>query len=57
MERGWKPILVSDGCPISYHDMLHAELGHEPETLIELEALCCTDKHDCNRASWAKISI
>ena len=41
MKRGWKPILDACGCPTSYHEMLHAELGHEPKTLLELESMCC----------------
>ena len=41
VKRGWKPTLDSCGCPLSYHGMLHAELGHEPQSLIELESLCC----------------
>ena len=41
VERGWNPTLDSCGCPTSYHEMLHADLGHAPQSLIELESLCC----------------
>ena len=41
VKMGRKPTLDFCGCPTSYHEMLHAELGHEPQSLIALESLCC----------------
>ena len=51
MKRGWKPILDACGCPTSYHEMLHAELGHEPKTLLELEAMCCRASAKTNKTA------
>ena len=48
VRRGWKFILDSCGCPSSYHEMLHAELGHEPQSLFELEFFCCRDSAHTN---------
>ena len=51
MKRGWKPILDACSCPTSYHEMLHAELGHEPKTLLELEAMCCRASAKTNKTA------
>ena len=51
VERGWRPTLDSCGCPLSYHEMLHAELGHEPQSLIELESFCCRASAQENKAA------
>ena len=37
--------------PLSYHEMLHAELGHEPQSLFELESLCCRASAQENKAA------
>ena len=52
VERGWRPTLDSCGCPLSYHEMLHAELGHEPQSLIELESFCCRASAQENTLYW-----
>ena len=51
MKRGWKPTLDACGCPTSYHEMLHAELGHEPKTLLELESMCCRASAKTNKTA------
>ena len=49
VKRGWKPVLDSCGCPTSYHEMLHAELGHEPKSLLELESMVCRASAKTNK--------
>ena len=51
MKRGWKPILDSCRLPTSYHEMLHAELGHEPKSLVELESPCCQASAQTNKVA------
>ena len=51
MKRGWKPILDACGCPTSNHEMLHAELGHEPKTRLELESMCCRASANTNKTA------
>ena len=54
MKKGWQPILGSCGCPTSNQEMLHmlhADLRHEPRSLIELEPLCCPASAKTNKAA------
>ena len=51
VKRGWKPLQDSVGCLTSYHDMLHAKLGREPQSLLELEALCCRAAAQTNKTA------
>jgi len=51
VKRGWKPTLDSCGCLTSNHEMLHAELGHTPQSLIESGPLCCRTYAQENEAA------
>ena len=54
VKRGWKPILDYCGCPTSYHEMLNAELGHEPQSLLELGPLCHRASAQTNKAGTTR---